>query len=85
MTRGAFPAGGKAETVTPGLAPLAETDAVAVTASESAPATRAMNTSLTITVHYTSESLVNEYSLSSRTKIFFKITYNRYRYNVANL
>ena len=47
------------------------------------------NTSLTITVHYSSESLVNEwpllniyaicYSLSSRTNIFSKITYSRYR------
>ena len=53
-----------------------------------------MNTSLTITVHYTSESLMNEwplvslyaicYSLSSRTRIFSKITYSRYRYNVVH-
>ena len=46
---------------------------------------KSMNTSLTITVHYTSESLVNEwplvslyaicYSLSSRTRIFSKVTW----------
>ena len=53
-----------------------------------------MNIYLTITVQLTSESLLNEwplvslkaicYSLSSRTKIFIKITYSQYRYNVVH-